>query len=260
MVLKNSLWCLLILKILPLKNTQITCPSIRGMTSYSQWQELASSRRSTRDFIEKPVGLDVVRELIADGLTAPSWSNTRPFMVAIAQGEQRDRISNKLVARLRESKDLPGMGATPDFTHEIPYPAPLIERSQRVGAGIYGALKIDRGDTAARFRFMERNYEFFGAPTALFFFTHRGLDQFGTLDLGLFMENIMLGAQAKGIGTCAQGYLGNYPDIIKSEFEVPDNYALVCGMSVGYASDHAINDWGAERLPIDELIAAPKPQ
>ena len=150
------------------------------------------------------------------------------------------------------------MGSNPDFTHENPYPDPLIDRSRRVGKGIYDTLGIERTDADARFRFLERNYEFFGAPVALFFFSHRGLDRFGTLDVGLFMENVMLGAKARGLGTCAQGYLGNYPDIIKDEFDVPSEYALVCGMSLGYASDHAINGWKAERLPVSELLAKPK--
>ena len=173
-------------------------------------------------------------------------------------GEKRDRISEKLVARLRENAEVPGMGNKPDFTHEIPYPAGLVERSQRVGKGIYDTLGIDRADKESRFKFLERNYEFFGAPVALFFFTHRGLDHFGTLDLGLYMENVMLAAQAAGLGTCAQGYLGNYPDIIKDEFEVPEEYALVCGMSLGHPSDHPINGWKAERLPLEELTAKPK--
>lgn len=140
----------------------------------------------------------------------------------------------------------------------MPYPAELLARSSRVGVGIYGILGIDRADKAARFNFLQRNYEFFGAPTALFFFTHRGLDRFGTLDLGFYMQSVMLAAQAKGLGTCAQGYLGNYPDIIRSEFEVSDDYALVCGMSIGYPSDHPINTWRAERLPIEELLLSPK--
>lgn len=179
-------------------------------------------------------------------------------MVAVASGELRDRISSALVQRLRESAELPGQGANPDYTHVIPYPEGLIERSQRVGKGIYDTLEIDRTDKAARFKFLERNYEFFGAPTALFFFTHRGLDHFGTLDLGLYMQTVMLAAKARGIGTCAQGYLGNYPDIIREEFEISDDYALVCGMSIGYPSDHPINSWKAERLPVTDLQVPPK--
>ena len=223
------------------------------MLSPIQFHELAASRRSTRDFTNQPIDPATLDEILSEGVTAPSWSNTRPFMVAVASGAQRDRISAKLIARLEENAEVKGMANNPDFTHVIPYPDGLVERSQRVGKGIYDTLGIDRGDSAARFSFLRRNYEFFGAPTALFFFTHRGLDHFGTLDLGLYMQTLMLAAKARGIGTCAQGYLGNYPDIIREEFEVSDDYALVCGMSIGYPSDHPINGWQAERLPIDEL-------
>jgi nitroreductase len=224
----------------------------------SQFQNLIESRNSTRDFLEKPVEPELLDEILQEGVNAPSWSNTRPFLVAVATGEQRDRISNALVERLRENKEIKGMGQNPDFTHEVPYPDGLLQRSQKVGAGIYETLGIDRSDKAARFKFMERNYEFFGAPVALFFFTHKGLDHFGTLDLGLYMQTVMLSAKGRGIGTCAQGYLGNYPDIIKAEFDVPEEYALVCGMSVGYPSDHPINSWRAERLPFEELKARSK--
>jgi nitroreductase len=223
------------------------------MLTPEQFHELAASRRSTRDFTNHPIDPSVLDEILNEGLTAPSWSNTRPFMVAVATGEQRDRISSALVQRLRDSAEEPGQAANPDYTHVIPYPEGLVERSQRVGKGIYDTLGIDRTDKTARFKFLERNYEFFGAPTALFFFTHRGLDHFGTLDLGLYMQTVMLAAKARGIGTCPQGYLGNYPDIIREEFEVSDDYALVCGMSIGYPSDHPINGWNAERLPISEL-------
>jgi nitroreductase len=204
-----------------------------------EFSKLAHSRRSTRDFRPERVPGSDIDAILADGMSAPSWSNTRPFMVAVARDEQRDRISRALVARLRENAEAPGMGMNPDYTHEIPYPPGLIERSQRVGKGIYDTLGIDRADKESRFRFMERNYEFFGAPVAL------------------FMEAAMLSAKSRGLGTCAQGYLGNYPDIIKKEFEVPEEYALVCGMSLGYPSEHPINSWEAERLPMDELLAQP---
>ena len=228
------------------------------MLSEKDWQELAYSRRSTRDFLPNEIDQQLLNEILQEGVTAPSWSNTRPFKVAVAKGEQRDRISDALVERLRASAELPGMGNTPDFTHEIPYPEGLVERSQRVGKGIYDTLGIDRADKESRFKFLERNYEFFGAPVALFFFSHRGLDRFGTLDLGLYMQTVMLAAKVRGIGSCAQGYLGNYPDIIRKEFEIGDEYALVCGMSIGYPSDHPINSWQAERLPIEELTARPR--
>ena len=228
------------------------------MIDNDEFQTLLQTRRSTRDFLPTEVDEGLLKEILNDGVNAPSWSNTRPYLVAVATGAQRDRISKALIERLRENAEVKGMAANPDFTHEVPYPDGLLQRSQKVGMGIYEILGIDRSDKQARFRFMERNYEFFGAPVALFFFTHKGLDQFGTLDLGLYMQNLMLSATNKGLGTCSQGYLGNYPDIIKAEFDVPDEYALVCGMSLGYPSDHPINSWQAERLNIDELTVGSK--
>jgi len=148
------------------------------MIDYDNWKEFASARRSSRDFLPDPIAPSDLKEILEDGLTAPSWSNTRPFVIGVAEGEKRDRISNSLITRLRESKDL-------------------------------------------------------------------------------YMEALMLSAKAKGIGSCAQGYLGNYPDIIRDEFEVGDEYALVCGMSLGFASDHPINSWKANRLPIEELLLNP---
>ena len=158
------------------------------MLNKDDFSALAHSRRSTRDFLPDLVSDADLDDVLEDGMSAPSWSNTRPFMFAIATGDQRDRISAALVARLQENAEVPGMGMNPDYTHETPYPTGLIERSQRVGKGIYDTLGIDRADKESRFRFMQRNYEFFGAPVALFFFAHRGLSHFGTLDLGLFME------------------------------------------------------------------------
>ena len=175
------------------------------MLNKDDFSALAHSRRSTRDFLPDLVSDADLAAVLEDGMSAPSWSNTRPFMFAIATGDQRDRISAALVARLQENAEVPGMGMNPDYTHETPYPPGLIERSQRVGKGIYDTLGIDRADKESRFRFMQRNYEFFGAPVALFFFAHRGLGHFGTLDLGLFMEAAMLSAEARAWARARKG-------------------------------------------------------
>ena len=69
------------------------------MITKEQWVEFAASRRTTRDFTNEPVSDSVIDELITDALTAPSWSNTRPFLVAVATGEKRDRIAAEFLRR-----------------------------------------------------------------------------------------------------------------------------------------------------------------
>ena len=51
------------------------------------FHSFVSSRRSTRDFLSTPVPDEIIEQIIADGLTSPSWSNTRPILVAVAKGE-----------------------------------------------------------------------------------------------------------------------------------------------------------------------------
>jgi len=48
------------------------------------FSDLAASRHSVRDFRADPVPPKVIEEILEDARQAPSWSNTRPFMVALA--------------------------------------------------------------------------------------------------------------------------------------------------------------------------------
>ena len=61
--------------------------------------QFLASRRSTRDFLPTLVPQEIIDQILTDALTAPSWSNTRPFKVAVATGEVKDRISNEFLSR-----------------------------------------------------------------------------------------------------------------------------------------------------------------
>lgn len=220
-----------------------------------------ASRHTTRDFLAKEVPEKLIDEIIQDGLTSPSWSNTRPIMVAVASGAVRDRMSAEFMARweivapIRSSKwgqfkllftrrGLP----TSNSIISKPYVPELLPRAQRVGAGLFGHMGIDRKDRKARDAAWARNYEFFGAPVELFILTHTSLGKYSANDAGLFVMNLMLGAHARGLGTCAQGAVGIYDDIVRQEFEVPEGYELLYGVALGYPSDSSVNTFAAPRL------------
>lgn len=235
--------------------------------SESDWEEFVASRRTTRDFLSKDVPDSLIDELLTDAMTAPSWSNTRPYLVGIAKGEKRDRISKELLNRWDAAgKALKGglVGKakllftryglpTSDYKVFRPYPKELVPRQQRVGAELYGLLGIKRDDQVARQAQWARNYEFFGAPVELFIFTHSGLGEYSVSDAGLFMQNLILGAHARGLGTCAQGAVALWADPIRKEFQIPKGYKLLCGIAIGYPSEHKVNSFQAERLSIEEI-------
>ena len=72
------------------------------------------------------------------------------------------------------------------------------------------------------------------------------------------MQNLMLSAHAHGLGTCAQGAVAIWDDVVRKEFDVPTGYRLLCGIALGYPSDSSINEFEAHRLPVEELTIKPR--
>ena len=236
------------------------------------FRDVAYSRRSIRDFEPTEVPPHLVEDIIQDALTAASWSNTRPYRIAIATGEVRDRISQALrdngtaILQIRNRKwgtRLKGFLTAfrlirSDFRIPLKYPDDLRKRQVELGKALYGHLGVERGDTEGRDREFVRNMEFFGAPVALFFFVRRGMGVYSALDAGHLMQNLMLAAKARGLDTCAQGFLAFWSEPIRREFDIPKGYKLLCGMSLGYATKSHRNEFVPPATKAQEITIPTK--
>ena len=236
--------------------------------------EFLASRRSTRDFLPTPIPQEILDQILTDSLTAPSWSNTRPFKVAIATGEVKDRISNEFLSRWGVLSQIMRKGIknklrliysryglpTSNRTIVKPYVAELRPRAQRVGKELYELFGVKRGDRAARDAQWAKNYSFFGAPVELFIYIHKSLHVYAASDAGLMMENLMLSAHAHGLGTCAQGAVNIWDDVIRKEFEISKDYRLLCGLAIGYPSNAPVNSFKADRIDKSQMIVKPRKQ
>lgn len=234
--------------------------------------EFLASRRSTRDFLPTPIPQEILDQILTDSLTAPSWSNTRPFKVAIATGEVKDRISNEFLSRWSVLSQIMRKGIknklrliysryglpTSNRTIVKPYVAELRPRAQRVGKELYELFGVKRGDRAARDAQWAKNYSFFGAPVELFIYIHKSLHVYAASDAGLMMENLMLSAHAHGLGSCAQGAVNIWDDVIRKEFDISKDYRLLCGLAIGYPSNSPVNSFQAHRIDVSEMVIKPK--
>jgi nitroreductase len=244
-----------------------------GNLDPAQISNFIASRRSTRDFLPTPIPPEILDQILRDSFTAPSWSNTRPFKIVIATGEQRDRISNEFLSRwsvlskimrkgiknkLRLIYSRYGLPTSNRFIVK-PYVPELRPRAERVGKELYELFGVKRGDRDARDLQWGKNYSFFGAPVELFVFIHKSLNVYAASDAGLMMQNLMLSAHAHGLGTCAQGAVIIWDDVVRKEFDISKDYRLLCGIAIGYPSDAAANSFHANRLGIDELVVPSKP-
>jgi nitroreductase len=82
----------------------------------------------------------------------------------------------------------------------------------------------------------------------MFVFVHKGLREYSVLDAGIWLQTLMLSAQSRGLATCAQGALATWAGPVKQAFDVPKDYKLVCGVSIGYASDAPVNAYNPGRV------------
>ena len=231
------------------------------------------SRRSIRDFAEREVPAELVAAILDDARWAPSWSNTQPYKIAIAAGGLKDRLKAQLLARFDAASEVQGRGALGklaafltrskalpdgDFDTRFEYPEELTPRRRATGFGLYSVLGIAREDSAARHRQMRRNFEFFGAPVVLFVFVRQELGAYSVLDAGIFLQSLMLSAQARGLGTCAEGALATWAGPVREAFDVPPDYKLLCGLALGWSSDHVVNAYNPGRAEVAEMLVPAK--
>ena len=227
------------------------------------FSELAAARYSVRDFRPDPVPTEIVEEILEDTRQAPSWSNTRPFMLALATGERADRLRAAYIAEfdvtlpVQHKKRgamvrlaLSGKAPDGDYRTWAPHPADLLPHSQAVGSQLYAHMGIARDDRKARDAAVRRNCEAFGAPVIGFVLVHKGLMPFAALDAGIMLQTLFLSAKAHGVDSCPLGVLATWRRPFDAEFEAPADYRLITGFALGYASDAPVNDFRAERRPV----------
>ena len=237
-----------------------------------EFKDAMAQRHSVRAFSDKPVSDEVLTELLTTATTSPSWSNTQPYMIAVANGEVLEALRetlppmfDDLVALARGSKfkqikaKLTSDGIPDgDFRPVTDYPKDLQPRRNATGQQLYELLGIERGDKLGRHEQMRENFRFFNAPVALFIFVHEGLDVYSPLDAGIFLQSLMLAATDAGLGTCAQGALALWRSPLEKHFEIPSHYKLLCGLSLGYEADAPINQFKPQRQPLEALLVPGK--
>ena len=207
-------------------------------------------RHCFRAFLDRPVEPELVHTILDIARWAPSGVNSQPWQVAVVRGKTRERIGDAIIAaREAGQKENPDYPYYPDEWRE-----PYVSRRKTCGLALYQALGIGREDRDKRIEAWYRNYRFFGAPVGLLFFMDRGLQTGSFLDMGMFLQNIMLAAREYGLETCPQASLAEYPDIVREILELPDDRLLLCGMALGYPDpDAPVNRFRLEREPVENF-------
>ena len=204
------------------------------------------ARRSIRAFTSQPINNKVIKDLLALAARSPSGGNLQPWKIYVVNDQSMKKFI-EFQARW-DQPETPGYAIYPSGLTE-----PYRTSRYQLGEAMYELLGIPREDKDARLLQVMRNFEFFGAPAALFCFVDKQMGPPQWSDLGMFLQTFMLLAQEAGIDTCAQEAWAMKNDSV-SEFVGSDkDDILFCGLAMGYKDEDAvINQLSSERRPIKQ--------
>ncbi len=193
-------------------------------------KEAVKNRRSIRSFSSRPLEKVIIEEIISDALWAPSWGNTQPWEIIVITGD--------LLATFKEENRhaaMSGKQPDPDIPMPLEWPEINKNRYRDVGKRTLEALSIPRDDADARLNFYGHMLRLFDAPVLLLITVDKAISlEYSMLDAGLFIQTLCLLAHERGLGTCIMAVAVQYPDILRTLFEIQDTKRIVIGAALGW--------------------------
>jgi nitroreductase len=215
--------------------------------------EAIRSRRSIRAFKPTPVAREDVEAILDVASRAPSGSNTQPWKVYVLTGDTRQRLSQRILDTYLDPEQVK------DHTEEYAYyprqwVSPYVDRRRKIGWDLYALLGLTRENKAGMQAQHGRNYAFFDAPVGLIFTIDRVMEQGSWLDYGMFLQNVMVAARARGLDTCPQAAFTQFHRVIADVLQLPASEQVVCGMALGFADEERVeNSLETERAPVSDF-------
>lgn len=210
-------------------------------------KEAIRMRKSIRAFKKDPVPKEVLKQVLEYAICAPSAINLQPWEFVVVSGEERERLSKRLIKAYREKK----ISCSPGNVK------PLSEVFTKRGANSFIAMSPYVKEIGKEFEefINEGSCDFYGAPSAIIICLDNAFSHRRFVDIGIVLGYLLLSAHELGLGTCPIGLICAYEDEIKEVLNIPENKTVVIGVAVGYPDiDNPVNKFKTERDSLDKFV------
>ena len=208
------------------------------------------TRRSVRGYLDKPVPEKTLKQVFEQAALAPSNCNVQPWRVLVASGDTRDELRKRMINKASSNQ-----GFNPDYSEIPKFEGVFRQRQVDCAMELYSKMGVAREDKVGRMRATMRNFELFDAPHVAFIGMQRDWGVTLALDLGIYLQTLMLTMTGFGISSCAQGSMRYFPDDVREVFGEPESTAIVVGLSFGYENtDEIANKTRIGRAGLDESV------
>jgi len=204
-------------------------------------------RKTIRGYLKQPVPQSVIREILIDAHWAPSSSNQQPWHFHVLTARPLDDLCRKIgEARHQQLKAYdPSKGST--------IPSRYVDRTKRLFKELRPVLSA-LGDGHRTF-IESGSYRFYDAPAVIFLSMSRHLPKSRLMDIGMAVQNLMLSAHARGLGTCAIALTLLYAEVIDAALAIDRDHEVVLSIALGYPDDHfPVNSFRSSRDDVSGFI------
>jgi nitroreductase len=206
-----------------------------------------NERKRIRAFKSDPIPKEMIEEILRLTIQAPSAINLQPWEFIIVTGEEKERLSRRLIKAYREKQ----IGCSPGNIK--PLPKTYGKRGAKtldLMNPFFEEMKV-KSDQFTN----EGSCNFYGAPVAILLCLDDSFPKARMVDIGIALGYFVLTAHELGLGTCPIGLITAYEDEIKDLLNIQENKNVVIGVALGYPDwDIAINRFKSPRDDLEKFV------
>lgn len=211
-------------------------------------ESILRTRHTARSFVDKPVDVALIREIIADAQLAPSWCNSQPAKAYVITGDVAKKMAESHRANnVNEAKSWAEiMPPQPDTWNP--------NNNDNIGKFLYAA-DVTEGQHD-KLGFLQLNTWAFRAPVIVYITIPKNSTMYQAYDAGAFGYGICLSAHEHGLASVPAYELVRYPEEIHAVIDIPENESILMGIGIGYPNEAEINDFHKinGRVPLDSVL------
>jgi nitroreductase len=209
--------------------------------------KVMKERKSIRAFKSDPIPMEKIKEILKLSILAPSAINLQPWEFIVVVGEEKERLSRRLIKAYREKQ----ISCDPGTVK--PLPKTIAKRGAKT-LELMNPFFKEMGVNSDQF-VNEGSCHFYGAPVAIILCQDDAFPKTRFVDIGLVLGYLILIAHDLGLSTCPIGLITAYEDEIKDLLNIPENKNVVIGVALGFPDwESPINRFKSLREDLDKLV------
>ncbi len=206
--------------------------------------EVIKSRRSIRVFEKRVPPKEVIRECLEAAIWAPSATDQQPWEFIVAKGDELEKISDIIEENFAQR-----MQDSDPFGDDLPESCK--KRQQAIMSTLIQIAEKEGIDPNSVF---QKSLRFFEAPVGVYFVTYKSKSNQYILSITAALENFLIAAQAKGLGTCWLGVSVVCQEDIKKHLKISEDKEILAGVAVGYPDQESLfNNFTRTKVPVGDI-------